>query len=114
MKHLFILFACIVGVFFSVNVNAQSKNSAKSKVTKINTPLVIRGNKPLALDEFGQTYNSFEMATLPFHDVNSIANMVVGVNSYGGGVPNIKGAPASGTAYFIDGIRVRGTLPSLR
>jgi hypothetical protein len=38
--------------------------------------------------------------------INSIAGTHAGVVSVDGNTPNIKGARADGTAYFIDGVRV--------
>jgi hypothetical protein len=39
--------------------------------------------------------------------VNKLAGTYMGVDSRNGEVPNIKGARQDGTAYFIDGVRVR-------
>jgi hypothetical protein len=44
---------------------------------------------------------------LPQRNINSIANTIVGVDSRAGEAPNIRGCRADGTAYYIDGMRVR-------
>lgn len=42
----------------------------------------------------------------PVRNINSIANTSMGVESRVGSTPNIRGARAEGTAYYIDGVRV--------
>ena len=42
----------------------------------------------------------------PVRNINSIANAPMGVESRGGSTPNIRGARAEGSAYYIDGVRV--------
>jgi len=114
MKYLMILFICVIGIFYAANVNAQSKDTEKFKPNKVIAPLVTKATKPIYTDDFGQTFNAADMSSLPYHGVNSVANTVAGVNSYGGGTPSIKGATPEGTAYYVDGVRVRGALPSSR
>ncbi len=38
-------------------------------------------------------------------NINSIVGVIAGIDSRNGETPNIKGARAEGTAYFIDGVR---------
>ncbi len=55
-----------------------------------------------------------EIMASPVRNINSIANTAMGVESRGGGTPNIRGARAEGTAYYIDGVRVNagaGNIP---
>ncbi|TAE86240.1 MAG: hypothetical protein EAY81_05825 [Bacteroidetes bacterium] len=52
------------------------------------------------------TFTSGELLSLPQRNINSIVGTVAGVVSVDGNTPNIKGARADGTAYFIDGVRV--------
>ncbi len=48
---------------------------------------------------------------LPTRSANMIANTFAGVDARSGGTPNIRGARADGTAYYIDGVRVQaGTI----
>jgi outer membrane receptor for ferrienterochelin and colicin len=61
----------------------------------------------------GKTYGNAELLRMPVRDVNQIANTVSGVDSRAGGIPNIRGAASSGTAYFVDGVRVYGALPMI-
>ena len=116
MIRLFIFFTSIAALFFTTNAKAQTKEPTNHSIinTHVSAINIFRASKHLNSDDFGQTLNSAELSRLPFHNINSIANTVTGVNSYGGGIPNIKGAPASGTAYFVDGVRVYGALPNLK
>jgi hypothetical protein len=53
---------------------------------------------------------SYRVVPLPYvfiWPVNKLAGTYMGVDSRNGEVPNIKGARQDGTAYFIDGVRVR-------
>lgn len=52
------------------------------------------------------TFNQQQINALPQRNINSVAGIVAGVDSRNGQTPNIKGARADGTAYFIDGIRI--------
>ncbi|MES2689151.1 MAG: carboxypeptidase regulatory-like domain-containing protein [Bacteroidota bacterium] len=56
----------------------------------------------------GMQLGSKEIMRLPQRSVNSIANLTAGVDSRSGRTPNIRGARADGTAYYIDGVRVQG------
>jgi len=116
MKNIGFLFLCAFGILYSVTVQAQTKQSVPAKSAEINTstPCIVKSIAPIYTDDFGQTFNRNMLTNLPYRNVNAIANMVAGVNSYGGAIPNIKGAPASGTAYFVDGVRVYGALPNSR
>jgi hypothetical protein len=48
-----------------------------------------------------------QLLVLPQRNINSIAGLIIGVDSRAGEVPNIRGARQDGTAYYIDGIRTR-------
>jgi hypothetical protein len=50
-----------------------------------------------------------QLNRLPQRNVNAVAGIVAGVDSRAGQIPNIRGARPEGTAYYIDGIRVRST-----
>lgn len=47
------------------------------------------------------------VVALPQRNPNMIANTFAGVDARAGGTPNIRGARADGTAYYIDGVRVQ-------
>lgn len=57
----------------------------------------------------GQQFTSDQIAKMPLKDVNAIVATTAGVSSQQGETPTIKGSRSSGTDYYIDGIRVRGT-----
>jgi hypothetical protein len=61
----------------------------------------------------GRTFNETELERMPDKDINKIANTVSGVQLINGNAISIKGADPSGTAYFVDGVRVYGALPIL-
>jgi hypothetical protein len=60
----------------------------------------------------GYTFSKRQLINLPTRNVNRIANLIGGVQSYANEVPRIRGAEPSGTAYFVDGMRVYGALPT--
>ena len=57
----------------------------------------------------GQQFTSDQIQKMPLKDVNAIVATTAGVSSQQGETPTIKGSRASGTDYYIDGIRVRGS-----
>ena len=61
----------------------------------------------------GYTFGKRQLINLPTRNVNRIANLVGGVQSYANEVPRIRGAEPYGTAYFVDGMRVYGALPTV-
>ena len=61
----------------------------------------------------GKKYTADELSRMARKDVNGVASTIAGVQSLDGGTPQIRGAAASGTAYFVDGVRVYGALPIL-
>ncbi len=65
--------------------------------------LIIVKRKSL-IDNSGM--HSTTIMAVPVRNINSIANTAMGVESRGGSTPNIRGARAEGTAYYIDGVRV--------
>ncbi len=58
----------------------------------------------------GKSYNGKQLQQMAARDINQIANTVPGVQYRAGEQVIIRGA-SSGTAYFVDGIRVYGALP---
>ena len=62
----------------------------------------------------GKTITSEEIAKMPTRNINAIAAASAGVSVIDGGDANIKGSRANATQYFLDGIRVFGTLPPVQ
>jgi hypothetical protein len=60
----------------------------------------------------GYTFNADQLSKIPARNINKIAGTVPGVEYRVGEAPIIRGAKG-GTAYFIDGVRVHGTLPNI-
>jgi hypothetical protein len=63
----------------------------------------------------GKVYGEQELLRMSRRNVNSVAGTVAGVDSRPGTneVPHIRGAASSGTAYYVDGVRIYGALPIL-
>ncbi len=58
---------------------------------------------------FGSGYTTLtqqRLQRLPVRNINQVAGTIAGVDSWAGETPNIRGARAEGTAYFVDGVRV--------
>jgi len=78
---------------------------------KVLDEVVIKRKPPLVNpDQRGTTKGAKEIMALPQRNVNMIANTTAGVDSRAGSTPNFRGARAEGTAYYIDGQRVYGSL----
>ncbi|MCU0422907.1 MAG: carboxypeptidase regulatory-like domain-containing protein [Bacteroidia bacterium] len=70
--------------------------------------VVIKRRRPLVdPDNLGNTITSQTLMRLPQRSANMVANLTAGVDARAGGTPNIRGARADGTAYYIDGVRVQ-------
>lgn len=61
----------------------------------------------------GKVIGEKELLKMPRRDVNAVAATVTGVDSRAGTseVPYIRGAAQSGTAYYVDGVRIYGAMP---
>ncbi len=62
----------------------------------------------------GQTLTSEQIAKMPTRSVNAIVATTAGTTSVDGGDVNIKGSRANATNYYIDGIRVSGSMPPVQ
>ncbi len=70
---------------------------------------VIINDKAILIDKDDPTQSSYKnLQRNATQSINAIAGISRGVDSRGGGAPNIRGARADGTAYYIDGVRVTG------
>jgi hypothetical protein len=75
--------------------------------------LILKNTTPPVQQSTGKVYDEAALLRMPRRDINSVAGMVTGVDSRPGTneVPHIRGAASSGTAYYVDGVRVYGALP---
>ncbi|MBI1227622.1 MAG: TonB-dependent receptor plug domain-containing protein [Bacteroidetes bacterium] len=77
--------------------------------------VVVTYTKPLIEQDnttTGGSLTSEQIKALPTRDVNALASFTAGVSSADeGGALNIRGSRSSSTNYYIDGVRVSGTLP---
>ncbi len=60
----------------------------------------------------GQTLMSDQIRNLPTRSVNAIVATSAGVIATDGGNVNIRGSRSNATDYYVDGIRVSGSMPS--
>lgn len=123
------LIALAALVLYCTNGFAQSKQANTVKRTVLTNQLIINGlleymsnRNPYSIvlksvSESNQGSSAsfcrgfrisygIPLINLPQRNINSIAGLNAGVVSVDGNTPNIKGARADGTAYFIDGVRV--------
>ncbi|MDP1728564.1 MAG: hypothetical protein Q8M15_17395 [Bacteroidota bacterium] len=112
MKN-FLLLA--VFALLAITVNAQNKENnyvptPKPAVTDENgLPVEIKQAPKFVgrvYGNVGSVYDSEDMMNLPTRNVNKIAGLTLGVQTQNNATPIFKGAEG-GTAYFVDGIRVR-------
>ncbi len=76
------------------------------KTTRYQAPLIDKEGQD------GQTFTPEQIKKLPAKNISGIVNTVPGVNTIdGGGGVNVKGARANSTVYYLDDVRIRGTLP---
>jgi hypothetical protein len=61
----------------------------------------------------GKRFSGDDIMRLARRDINGIASLTAGVDSRPGTneTPNIRGGGSSGTAYYVDGVRIYGALP---
>lgn len=71
-------------------------------ITEKARPPIVKG------DELGRTIDNVKK--IPTRSVNGLTNTVAGTLSIDGGTPSFRGARSSGTAYYIDGVRVIGNV----
>ena len=111
MKALFFLIALFLGISgwaqsstdHQVFLNTDVSNSFNDPPVE-----VIRAPKQMirVFGTVGSVFESNQLASMPLRNVNKIAELSLGVDCMAGGAPIIRGAEG-GTAYFIDGVRVR-------
>jgi hypothetical protein len=113
MKTAYKTFVVMAFIFAFTSVSAQTelptqtnlKQEIQSSFKQTNLNQVIQTTD-------GYTFSKRQLINLPTRNVNRIANLVGGVQSYANEVPRIRGAEPHGTAYFVDGMRVYGALPT--
>ncbi len=58
----------------------------------------------------GGALTSDDIENLPTKNINALASLTAGLSSTDGGAINARGSRSSGTDYYLDGIRVSGSL----
>lgn len=121
----FMVLICIASIAAAQNSTIETATEPKGydprKYQNEGTPAQVPTNfvqhNPMTqvVQSTGKQFSGDEMVKMARRDVNGIASTVAGVNSRPGTneTPSIRGADQSGTAYFVDGVRVYGSLPFL-
>ena len=100
-----------------LSVKAQNRWTKTGDITVSSTDAVDENGVPVTIKQapkfvgrvngvIGSTYTSSDLKNLPTRNVNKIASLTLGVQSNFSAAPIIGGA-VGGTAYFVDGIRIR-------
>lgn len=76
------------------------------RVNNISSPADLSCQVPL-IPAFDHIKTITAVVKLPQRNINSIAGTIAGVDSRAGETPYIRGARPDGTAYYIDGMRLR-------
>lgn len=88
-------------------ITSRTISLSQSSATTLGT-LVVR-DKVQLIDKDDPNQNNFKNINKQgTQNLNAIAGISRGVDSRGGGAPNIRGSRAENTAYYIDGVRVTG------
>ncbi len=88
--------------FQDVQIGESVVTVGEVVITEKARPPIVKG------DELGRTIDN--VGKIPTRGVNSLSNTVAGTISIDGGTPSFRGARSSGTAYYIDGVRVIGNI----
>lgn len=88
--------------FQDVTLEELSQTTDETVITEKARPPIVKG------DELGRTIDNVQK--IPIRGANGVSNTVAGVVSLDGGTPSFRGARTSGTAYYIDGVRVIGSV----
>ena len=92
--------------FIDVQLKPQENLIQEVQVIEYKVPLIDPGKTTT-----GGTITSEEIAKLPTRDVTTLASTTGGVGqSDNGAALNLRGGRSDGTAIFIDGVRVRGSV----
>lgn len=101
----------------TLSVQAQNKWNKTEDITVGSTNGIDENGVPVTIKEaprfvgrvngvIGTTYTCSDLKNFPTRHVNKIASLTLGVQSNYNSAPIIGGA-VGGTAYFVDGIRIR-------
>ncbi len=99
------------GIFIKPNVPTIQNFSMREESATLDAVDVIIYEKPLITTDVKTTVTAKEIEAMAIRDIANIAVQAAGVYAADDGqAPNIRGARASATVYFIDGVKVRGSL----
>lgn len=91
--------------FFDAELTTKTEQMEEVQIVAYKVPLIDKDNT-----QTGETVTAEDIEKMPGRSVLSVASTVAGVSSRdGSGVGNIRGA-RGGNIYFVDGVRVRGSL----
>ena len=89
----------------NIQLNSDSQLIDVIEIVEYKVPLI-----QLDQTTTGTTITAQSIANLPIKEINAIVATAAGVSTTDGSTPAIRGSRANETAYFIDGIRVVGSL----
>lgn len=74
--------------------------------------VVIRGDEPPLIDKTknSKVTTSEDIQNMAVRDVTAVASQAAGVTVDANGNTNVRGARSEGTVFFIDGVKVRGSV----
>lgn len=100
----------ISGQFNILDANLTGNTNVEMvEITAYKAPL-IEQDKTMS----GQTLTANQIKKMPTRDVNAIVAISGGAKPADKGVANIKGSRSNATNYYIDGVRVSGSLPPVQ
>jgi hypothetical protein len=111
MKALFFLIALFLGISGWAQSSSDHQVFLNTDVSNsVNEPPMVVFTPPKQMIRLfgtvGSVYEHNQLSALPLRSINKIAGLTLGVDCMNGGTPIIRGAEG-GTAYFVDGVRVR-------
>ncbi len=111
MKALFFLIALFLGISGWAQSSSDHQVYLDTDVSNsVNEPPMVIFTPPKQIirvfGTVGSVYERNQLSAMPLRSINKIAGLTLGVDCMNGGTPIIRGAEG-GTAYFVDGVRVR-------
>ncbi len=88
----------------TLNVKMQASNEVLQEVEVIHSAPLIDKSKS------SKVTTSEDIQIMAVRDISSVAGQAAGVTSNTDGETKIRGARSEGTVYFIDGVKVRGSV----
>lgn len=74
--------------------------------------VVVRGDEPPLIDKTktSKVTTAEDVQNMAVRDITSVASQAAGVTQDANGNTNVRGSRSEGTVYFIDGVKIRGSI----